>query len=83
VLPAGPPGDAARGKDVLIAGGISIARQALAAGLADELALHVAPVLLGGGTRLFDALGPAPIGLRQGQARAGDNAVHLRYRVQK
>src|SRR3954447_25161861 len=45
---------AAGGKDVQIAGGASVGRQALAAGLVDELLLHTAPVLLGGGTRLFD-----------------------------
>jgi len=75
--------DAARGKDVLIAGGISIAQQALAGGLADELAVHVAPVLVGTGARLFDALGAAPIGLRPEAAQLGENATHLRYRVPK
>src|SRR5579859_2002885 len=46
---------AAGGKDVLLAGGVSIAHQALAAGLADEVVLHVAPVVLGRGLRLFGA----------------------------
>jgi dihydrofolate reductase len=40
-------------KDVLLAGGVSIAQQALAAGLVDEAMLHVAPVLAGRGMRLF------------------------------
>ena len=45
-------------KDVLIAGGAEAAQQYLKAGLLDEIQLHVAPLLLGGGTRLFDDLGP-------------------------
>jgi dihydrofolate reductase len=40
-------------RDVLVAGGASAVQQALAAGQVDELRLHVAPLLLGGGTRLF------------------------------
>ncbi|HJY61467.1 MAG TPA: dihydrofolate reductase family protein [Streptosporangiaceae bacterium] len=46
---------AAGGKDVAVAGGGTLLRQVLAAGLLDELDLHVAPVLLGDGMRLFDA----------------------------
>jgi dihydrofolate reductase len=45
---------AAGERDVTIGGGGHVARQCLAAGLLDELRIHVAPVLLGGGTRLFD-----------------------------
>ena len=51
--------EAAGGKDVLVAGGADVAQQYLAAGLLDELQLHVAPLLLGDGVRLF-ADGPAP-----------------------
>ena len=47
--------DAAGGQDVAIAGGGTLLRRVLAAGLLDELELHVAPVLLGDGMRLFDA----------------------------
>ena len=46
--------DAADGKDVAVAGGGTLLRQVLAAGLLDELELHIAPVLLGDGMRLFD-----------------------------
>ena len=46
---------AADGKDVAVAGGGTLLRQVLAAGLLDELELHIAPVLLGDGMRLFDA----------------------------
>ena len=47
--------DAAAGKDVAVAGGGTLLRQVLAAGLLDELELHIVPVLLGDGMRLFDA----------------------------
>jgi len=66
------------GKDVLLAGGVSIAQQALAAGLADEVVLHVAPVLVGRGVPLFAA---ARVDLRCTEAIPGEGAVHLRYDV--
>jgi len=69
---------AADGKDVLLAGGVSVAQQALAAGLVDEVVLHVAPVLLGRGVRLF---GAAPVGLRGIETIHGEGAVHLRCEV--
>jgi dihydrofolate reductase len=68
----------ADGQDVLLAGGVSIAQQALAAGLADEVVLHVVPVLLGRGVRLF---GAAEVDLRGTEAIHGEGAVHLRYQV--
>ncbi len=46
---------AAGGKDVAVAGGGSLVRQVLKAGLLDELELHVVPVVVGTGLRLFDA----------------------------
>ncbi len=57
---------AANGKNVAIAGGGSLLRQALAAGLLDELDLHIAPAILGEGMRLLDGLG-----------LAGDEAIEL------
>jgi dihydrofolate reductase len=48
--------EAAQGKGVDIAGGASAVRQALAAGVIDELMLDIAPVLLGSGERIFDGL---------------------------
>jgi dihydrofolate reductase len=47
---------AAGGKDVALAGGARAAQQYLKAGLVDEMQLHIAPVLLGGGARLFDGV---------------------------
>ena len=68
----------AGGQDVLLAGGVSIAQQALAAGLVDEVVLHVTPVLLGRGVRLF---GPGQVSLRCIETIHGEGAVHLRYQV--
>ena len=51
--------EAAGGKDVLIGGGGSVDHQYLRAGLVDEMQLHVAPILLGGGTPLFGELDEA------------------------
>jgi dihydrofolate reductase len=69
---------AAGGKDVQIAGGASAGQQALAAGLVDELLIHIAPVLLGAGTRLFDG---EVAGLEIVETVEGARATHLRYRV--
>jgi dihydrofolate reductase len=69
---------AADGRDVLLAGGVSIARQALAAGLVDEIVLHVVPKLIGRGVRLFDT---DEVDLRCIEAIPGEGAVHLRYEV--
>jgi dihydrofolate reductase len=51
---------AAAGKDVVIVGGANVINQYLAAGLVDDLELHIVPLILGGGARLFDGLGPDP-----------------------
>ena len=48
--------EAAGGKDVRIAGGASVASQCLQAGLVDRIDLHVAPVVLGSGSRLFEGV---------------------------
>jgi dihydrofolate reductase len=70
--------DAAGELDVRIAGGASVAQQALRAGLVDRIDLHVAPVLLGGGTPLFDGGGFPRLQLVEtaGSARVS----HLVYR---
>jgi dihydrofolate reductase len=67
-------------RDVLIAGGVELARQALRAGLVDELALHVAHVVLGHGERFFDAVA-APLKLRPIRTIAGTGATHVSYDV--
>ncbi|HEY6551338.1 MAG TPA: dihydrofolate reductase family protein [Solirubrobacterales bacterium] len=73
--------EAAGGKDVALGGGAGVAQQYLAAGLIDELDLNVVPVLLGDGTRLFDNLGGADIGLEQVRAIEAPGVTHIKYRV--
>jgi dihydrofolate reductase len=72
--------EAAGDKDVFIGGGADVINQFLAAGLVDEVELHVAPILLGGGARLFDGVGP-DISLEELRAIAAPRVVHLKYRV--
>lgn len=71
---------AAAGQRVYVMGGASIVQQALRTGLVDQLHLHVAPVLLGAGTPLFDHLG-SPLGLERLGTRDTPGATHLTYRV--
>lgn len=70
--------EAANGKDVRVSGGADVARQALDAGLLDRIDLHVAPILLGGGTRLFD--GAQVRRLELIEASASPRVAHLSYR---
>jgi dihydrofolate reductase len=72
--------EAAAGKDVLIGGGADIINQYLAAGLVEELELNVAPLLLGGGARIFEGVGP-DVKLEQVRAIDAPRAAHLKYRV--
>jgi len=74
---------AAGDKNVSIGGGASIAQQCLRAGLLDELQIHVAPLLLGGGVRLFDDLGGEGIDLEVTRVIESPGVTHLRYRVVK
>jgi dihydrofolate reductase len=75
--------DRARGaageKNVAIAGGASTARQFLAAGLIDELRLHVAPIVLRAGERLLDGVGE--LKLKPLEVRGTPLVSHLRYKV--
>jgi dihydrofolate reductase len=75
---------AAGDKDVLLAGGANVAQQYLKAGLLDELQIHVAPVLLGGGVRLFaEGLGPERPELELTRVVDSPFVTHLTYRVVK
>jgi dihydrofolate reductase len=73
--------DAAGGKDVRLWGGAHITNQYLAAGLLNELELHVVPVLLGDGARLFDNLDTAGAQLQQVRAVEAPGVTHLKYTV--
>jgi dihydrofolate reductase len=72
--------EAAGDKDVLVAGGASLAQQYLAAGLLDELQIHVVPLFLGDGVRLFDQIDPA-VDLELTRVIESPTVTHLRYRV--
>jgi len=73
--------DAAGGKDIGLSGGANVAQQYLKAGLLDEMQLHVVPVLLGAGARLFDNLEDAKIGLDCTRVLEAPGVTHLRYRI--
>lgn len=70
---------AAGEKDVLVAGGASAANQYLAAGLVDEMQISVVPMLLGGGERLFEGVGPDLHGLTVVRTVAAPDVVHLKF----
>jgi dihydrofolate reductase len=69
--------------DVAVVGGADIIQQCLSAGLVDEIRLHVVPVLLGAGTRLFERSLPDRVELEQIGLVATPNATHLTFRVQR
>ena len=73
---------AAGDKDVLVHGA-GTAQLALAAGVLDEMEIHLIPVLLGQGRRLFDHLAPEHIELERTRVLEGDGVTHLHYRVRR
>jgi dihydrofolate reductase len=73
---------AADGKDVSVMGSAGV-QQCLRAALLDEIHIHLIPVLLGGGVRLLDHLGPEPIELECFQIVDAPGVTHLSYRVLK
>jgi len=75
--------EAAGDKDVLVHGA-GVTRLALAAGVLDEIELHVVPVLFGQGRRLFEGLAAEQIELERTRVLEGEGGVtHLRYRVKR
>ena len=72
---------AAGAGDVRVAGGADVLQQCLAAGLLDELELHLAPVFLGGGVRLFDRPELAGVRLEPGRVVAAPGVAHLGYHL--
>ena len=67
--------------DVSIAGGASMVQQYLAAGLLDEIHLHIVPVLLGSGERLLENVGDPK--LEPVEVVASPAVTHVRYRITK
>lgn len=72
---------ASGGKDVRVSGGADAIRQAIKAGVVDEISLHIAPLMLGGGVRLFEGLGSNDLKLEQTNMIASPAVTHANYRV--
>jgi dihydrofolate reductase len=72
---------AAGDKDVAVMGGAEMGQQYIGAGLVDEISIHLVPVLLGGGTRMFEHLGGEHIQLESAGVIKTPEATHLRFRV--
>jgi dihydrofolate reductase len=71
---------AAGDRNVAIAGGAEAAQQYLRAGLIDQMQIHVAPIFLGDGERLFEGIAP-DVALEPTRAIHSPAATHVRYRV--
>lgn len=69
---------AADGRDVALGGGANVAQQYLIAGLVGEMELHIVPILLGSGERLFDGVGDDLHGLELVRTIATDSVVHMK-----
>lgn len=73
---------AAGARDICLIGA-SPGQQALKAGLVDEIFVHIAPILIGGGVRLFEHFGEREIELELIDSFGGPGVSHLRYRVRR
>jgi dihydrofolate reductase len=74
---------AAGERDVRIMGGAAIGQQFLAAGLVDEIVVHIVPVLLKAGPRMFENLGPKHVGLEIVEVVGTPAATHVHYRISR
>ena len=70
---------AAGSKDISLSGGAKVAQQYLAAGLVDEIEIHLVPTLLGSGERLFDRLGDDLRGLEPVRTIAAPGVTHIKF----
>jgi dihydrofolate reductase len=75
--------EAAGDKDVSVAGGASLVQQCIEAGLLNEMQIHLVPVFLGGGVRLFDQLGDTRRDLEVERAIHSPAVTHVKYRLPK
>ncbi len=71
--------EAAGDQDVAISGGADVAQQYLRLGMVDTAQVHIVPILLGGGRRMFEKLDG--VGLEQDRVVEGDGVTHIRYRA--
>jgi dihydrofolate reductase len=67
-------------KNIGVAGG-NVVQQFIAAGFVDEITIHLVPVFMGGGVRLFDGLGVGPKQLEITNVQQGNGVTHLTYRL--
>jgi dihydrofolate reductase len=74
---------AAGDKNISVGGGAHTVQQYLSAGLLDEIQIHLAPVLLGGGIRLFEHLGTKQVELERTRVIESPDVTHLRFRIVK
>lgn len=70
-------------KDISVAGGANIIQQYIKAGLLDEIQIHLVPILLGDGKRLFDHLGVEPIELERMRVIESPGVIHLKFHLVK
>ncbi|MEE6188270.1 putative protein YyaP [Mycovorax composti] len=73
----------AKGKDIRIQGGANTIQQFLNAGLVDEFFIHIAPVFLGSGFRLFDGIDKDKYELQIAEVIPSDLTTHIRYKLIK
>src|ERR1700730_7867318 len=73
--------DAARGRDVWLAGGGSVVNQYLAARLVNEIDVSIAPLILGAGARLFEGLDRRTLKLTQIRAVDAPGVTHVKYEL--
>ncbi|MGZ4090861.1 MAG: dihydrofolate reductase family protein [Bacteroidia bacterium] len=73
----------AKGKDIRIQGGANTIQQFLNAGLVDECLIHIAPVFLGSGIRLFEGINKDIYNLQIIEVIPSDLTTHLRYKLTK
>lgn len=73
----------AKGKDIRIQGGANTIQQFLNAGLVDEFFIHIAPVFLGSGIRLFDGIDKDMYDLEILEVIPADLTTHIRYKLVK
>jgi dihydrofolate reductase len=71
--------EAAGSRDINLGGGASVAQQYLRLGAIDEMEIHVVPVLLGAGERLFDGLDGPPDYLEALEVLSSPRAAHFRF----
>jgi len=74
---------AAGDKNIYVVGGANVAQQCISAGLLDEIRLHLVPILLGDGIRLFDHIGTKQIELESTRVIESPGVTHLWFRVPK